>query len=162
MVTAELLYSLFRDVVTSSKAGLSFHHDTNKLLDREAGVKWPACFWKLPNEAMNREGQTTIFQDQFTVSMLFVDQTASERDALEMLHAHTRMSVIAKACVRKVCALYVDSSTEFEGVEIDLDLVGSPTISPIWDDDDSMLTGVELRMTLKDNGPAECEDIYFN
>lgn len=162
MVTAELLYEMCSALVARNKCKLTMYDDTNKLLDREAGVKWPACFWNLPPGAMPLEGQSEVLQDQFTMTMVFVEQTAGDRNAKEMRHAHTRMDVVARSFVRKFCGLYVFNTTEFEGVEVDLELVGSPTISPIWDDGDSMLTGVELRITLKDVGPAECEDIYFN
>lgn len=161
MVTSELLYSAFGAVVSAYKVSVSYVHDTNKIKDRESGLRFPACCWKLPTPSQQRAGDSDVFDDLFTFNLLFVDQTATDRDSNDMLHAHTRMEVIAKHCVRRFCDLYVEDVNRFEGVDIDLELIGSISYPPVWDDDTTMLTGVAVEFTVKACQP-ECVDSYFN
>lgn len=159
MVTAELIYRAFEAVVTSHKAGVSFVHDTNKILDRETGLSFPAAGWKLPTSGLSRTAE--VYFDTYTLSVLFVDQTATDRSAEDMLQAHARMEVIAKQCVVRFSDLYITNTTAFQGVDIDLELLSDPVFTPVYDDDETMLTGVVLSMTVKAEA-VECIDTYFN
>lgn len=158
MVTGELLYRVWEAVVGSHIAGVTFTHDTNKLLDRDAQMKFPACGWKLPTAGL--VPAASVYMDSYRISMLFVDQTASDRDPVEMLSAHARMEAIAKQCFIRFSDLYIHETTAFEGVDVDLKLTGNPVFTPMWDDGETMLTGVMLAFTVEAN-EVECVDAYF-
>lgn len=160
MVTSELLYAVFRSIVGAHVTDVSFHHDTNKLKDRSASVAFPACFWNLPTSGMYRPGESDVYFDTFTLSMLFLEQTASDRGADEMLAAHSRMELIAKQCFVRFHDLYLSDTTTFEGQAVDCELVGNPSFTPIYDEGTAMLTGVDLSFTVRSMQPV-CVDSYF-
>jgi hypothetical protein len=159
MVTADLLHDAWRAIVTAHRAGVAFSHDTNKILDRATDVAWPACFWQLPT--MGAVQDADILRPTFKIDLMFLDQTASDRAALEMLDAHARMAAIAIQCWTRFHDLYVVDTNTVEGVALDLAVTGSPSLTPVWDDGPTMLTGVRLTATLRDAGPVECVDAYF-
>jgi hypothetical protein len=159
VVTSELLYSVFRAIVTAHKTGVSFHHDTNEILDRSNTVQYPTCGWKLPTEGLVRDA--SVYKDTFTLKMLFVDQTARDRSPTEMMHAHSRMAVIAKHCWIRFHDLYIADTNTFEGEEVDVEVIKEPMLTPVWDDGSTMITGVMLMATVK-MGQPECVTTYFN
>jgi len=158
VVTAELLYRAFGAVVSAHSARVSYIHDTNKILDRDSSVNWPACGWKLPTVGLQSAGD--VYFDTYTISLLFVEQTASDRSSLEMLAAHAKMEAIAKQCFLRFANLYIHDTTAFEGVDIDLELIRDVLMTPVWDDGETMLTGVVLSFTVKAE-KVECIDAYF-
>lgn len=153
------MYRVWEAVVTSYKSAVSFHHDTNQVLDRDAQLSWPAALWTLPTEGL--VPLASVYQDAFKFHILFADQTASDRSPLEMMTAHARMSIIAKHCFLRFSSLYITDSTEFQGVLIDLELVGTPTFTPEWDQSGTMYTGVVLSFQVRAT-QVECVDTYFN
>lgn len=152
------MYRVWEAVVTSYASAVSFHHDTNQVLDRDAQLSWPAAFWTLPTAALTPAA--SVYQDGFKFHILFADQTASERSPTEMMAAHARMEIIAKHCFIRFSDLYITSTTEFEGVPIDLELVGNVTFTPEWDQSGTMYTGVAMSFSVKAT-QVECVDAYF-
>ena len=159
MVTSELLYAVFRAIVTAHVSNVSFFHDTNEILDRSNTVQYPTCGWKLPTAGLVREA--SVYFDTYTLKMLFVDQTASDRSPTEMLDAHARMEAIAKQCWIRFHDLYIVDVNTFEGQEVDVETVKDPVFTPVWDDGETMITGVVLMATVK-MGQPECVTTYFN
>lgn len=159
MVTADLLHDAWRAIVTAHRAGVSFSHDTNKILDRATDVAWPACFWTLPTAGAIKQAE--VLQRTFKLDMMFLDQTASDRSSPEMMRAHSRMVEIAFHCWTRFHDLYIVDTNTVEGVALDLAVTGDPTLTPVWDDGPTMLTGVRLTATLRDAGLVECVDAYF-
>ena len=153
------MFSVWEAIVLSHKAGVSFHHDTNQILDRDAQLNWPACFWTLPTAGLVRAGE--VYTDGYKFSLLFADQTASDRSPTEMMTAHARMEAIAKQCFIRFSDLYIVDSTTFEGELVDLELVGNVSITPVWDESGTMFTGVALSFSVKAT-QVECVDTYFN
>lgn len=145
--------------MTSYKASVSFHHDTNQVLDRDAQLSWPAAFWTLPTAVLSP--YASVYQDGYKFHILFADQTASDRSPIEMMRAHARMEAIAKHCFLRFSDRYITDSTEFEGVLVDLELIGTPTFTPEWDQSGTMYTGVVLSCQVKAT-QVECVDTYFN
>ena len=158
MVTSELLYAVFRAIVTAHVSNVSFFHDTNEILDRSNTVQYPTCGWKLPTAGLVREA--SVYFDTYTLKMLFVDQTASDRSPTEMLDAHARMEAIAKQCWIRFHDLYIVDVNTFEGQEVDVETVKDPMFTPVWDDGETMITGVMLTATVK-TGKPECVTGYF-
>lgn len=152
------MYRVWEAVVTSYKSSVSFHHDTNQVLDRDAQLSWPAAFWTLPTAALSPAA--SVYQDGYKFHILFADQTASDRSPEEMMRAHARMEAIAKHCFLRFSDRYITDSTEFEGVLIDLELIGTPTFTPEWDQSGTMYTGVVLSCQVKAT-QVECVDAYF-
>lgn len=161
MVTAELIYAAFGAVVSTCKVTLSYVHDTNQIKDRSPGLRFPAVGWNLPTPGMFVEGQATVFADTYSVRITFADQCDSDRGSVEMLMINGRMEAIAKATVIKFCDRYVFDTTEFQGVDLDLELIGPVTFPPFWDEGTTNLTGVTAEFTLKTTQP-ECVDQYFD
>lgn len=161
MLTAELLQKAFKDIVSKLRPDVSFHLETNKILDRTAtDVVYPVACWMLPETGLVEN--ETVLQDTYTISMLFLDQTASDRSRDERDGTHARMEAIAKAVVRRFHSKYIKDQGSFDGHPLDLVIQGSPRFQPIWDESTDMRTGVALHMTVRDVGVIECEDIYFD
>ena len=153
------MYRVWEAVVTSYVSDVSFHHDTNQVLDRDAQLSWPAALWTLPTAALSPAA--SVYLDGFKFHILFADQTASDRSPTEMMATHARMEAIAKHCFIRFSDLYINDSTEFQGVLIDLELVGTPTFTPEWDQSGTMYTGVAMSCQVKAT-QVECVDAYFN
>jgi len=159
MLAPDLLFSVWEDIVTSHVADVSFYHDTNRLLDRAEGTAWPACFWALPSMTLQKDAE--VYRPVYRLSMLFLDQTATDRSPTDMLDAHSRMASIAAQCWVRFSDLYLVDSGTFEGANVDVELVGNPVFTPVYDDDTTMLTGVRLEASLKDTSAPYCVTGYF-
>lgn len=163
MRTADVIREVFQQIVGQHKADVSFLLETNSIKDQlNDQVDYPVCLWILPTESISTEGTSEVLRDLFTVNMLFLDQTASDRTALEMAQAHSRMSAIAKQVVRRFHERYVITTTSYQGVDIDFVMEGGYTFTPIWDSGTQMRTGVSVTFTVKDQAIEECVDAYFN
>ena len=161
--TADLIREVFQVIVGQHKADVQFLLETNSIKDQlNTNVDYPVCLWILPTETLATEGDSEVLRDSFTVNMLFLDQTASDRSALEMAHAHSRMSVIAKQVIRRFHKRYVVTTTAYQGVDVDFVLDGGITFTPVWDGGTQMRTGVSVSFTVKDQDTEECVDDYFN
>lgn len=160
MLTTDVFREVFESLVGSYKADLTFALQTNNVKDEQStGVDYPVCRWILPTLGDVQEAQ--ILRDTFTLNLIFLEQTASDRPAIEMDRAHDRMGVIAKHIVHRFCDLYVFSEGVWQGQALDLSLQGSVTYTPVYDKGTHMLTGVAVSLTVKDNSEAECVDAYF-
>lgn len=161
MLTTDVLREVFQDIVGKHKAGVSFTLETNKVLDQNTNdLKYPCAYWVLPNEGLVPSAE--ILQDSFTINMLFLDQTGSDRRPIQRDGAHARMGAIAKQVFRRFHQEYIAQQGSWQGQPLDLLLEGTVLITPIYDDGTMQRTGVALTATLTSAGTVECEDIYFN
>jgi hypothetical protein len=171
VTTAELLYDIFRQICLNHKAINDFVHETNLVKDEDNTLnKYPLAAWKLPNGGMERLGLSEVLTDTYTVFMAFLDQTATDRSALEMLRAHSRMDIIARQVLRQFSEQYLRGDGEFRpedwpvnttGIATDFELLGNPVLTRIYDTTGQHRTGVELELAIRVKGPVECVDNYF-
>lgn len=161
MLTTDVLREVWSSIVGSHKAGLTFILQTNAVKDEVHSADYPVCRWLLPTCGQVQEAQ--ILRDTYAVSMMFLEQTASDRPTIEMDRAHDRMAGVAKQCFTRFFDLYITrDESEWQGVELSLQMVGSATYTPVYDSTGKMLTGVGLSVTVQDLAPIECVDTYFN
>ena len=158
VLTPDLLADIWADIVGSYAVSLSFTDETNKVKDQDSGITYPVAVWALPTTSLQPVAE--VYAKTFALSILFIDQTATDRSATEMRDAHSRMETIANHCWIRFHNLYIASYNEFDGVVIDIELVEPPVFTPVYDEGTSMRTGVALSATIKASGP-ECVDGYF-
>ena len=158
VLTTDLLADIWADIVGSYAVSLSFTDETNKVKDQDSSLVYPAAVWALPTTSLQPVAE--VYTKTFALSILFTDQTATDRSATEMRDAHSRMETIANHCWIRFHNLYIASYNEFQGVVIDIELVEPPVFIPWFDEGIGMRTGVFMNATIKASGP-ECVDGYF-
>ena len=160
VVTTDIIQGAWQDIITSHIAGVSFLSMWTPPLDDESVQDFPAAWWgPLKTGAVHNENRVGRF-DTFYVDVMFLDQTASDRPQVERDQAHSKMDAIARQCWLRFSELYIDNSTTFDGVTLDLQ-VASPTFDPVYDDGPKHLTGVRMTVTLMAEGYDECLTNYF-
>lgn len=160
MVTADIIRRSFEAIISKHKARLHFRSVWTNVLD-EADQCFPAVWWGPLSGAITPvEGIAPV--DTFNVDMLFVDQTASDRQPDERDGAHDRMDAVARQVWRRFANLYVLNSSTFDGVEMDLALDAAPVLQPVYDDGAKHVTGVRLTVTLVATSADSCMDQYFD
>lgn len=130
-------------------------------MDEETQKCWPACWWGALSGTVS-DGQGIAPDDTFNIDALFVDQTAGDRSQDERDAAHARMDAVARQVWRKFSNLYLDNEGMFDGELLDIALGSAPTLSPVWDEGGSQMTGVRLTVTLTAVSVETCMDEYFN
>lgn len=160
MLTTDVLREVWQDIVSRHKGGVSFTLETNKVLDQDSSVKYPAAAWVLPATGLIQDAQ--ILEETYTLNMLFVDQTDRSRPSEQRDGAHARMDAIAKQCFQRFFDLYIVNEGAWEGQPVDMTLQGPPVFTPIFDDGVMQRTGVAMTCTLKSTGKVECVDAYFD
>ena len=158
MVTTELLYRIWEGIVTSHVADVGFTHETAVVKDQDAQLSYPLAAWFLPTTMSVRVADVNY--TTFTLGLAYVDQTASDRSALEMMQVHARMEAIARQCWQKFHDDYLLMDGEFEGVSVGMEWLNDPVFTPIWDDGTMMRTGVKMEVSVKATD-VECIDAYF-
>lgn len=158
VLTTDLLADIWADIVGSYATPLSFTDETNKVKDQDSAITYPVAVWALPTTALQPVAE--VYDKTFALSILFIDQTATDRTATEMRTVHSRMETIANHCWIRFHDFYIASYNTFDGVPIDIELVEAPVFTPVYDEGTSMRTGVALSATVKASGP-ECVDGYF-
>lgn len=160
MLFTEVLRGAWEDIVTSHIGGVSFTVEWNKIKDDSAGMKYPLAAWKPVTTALVERAE--VLQDTYTVSLAFLDRTASGRSADDMLQAHSRMEMIAKQCFKRFHALYIADNGSYQGEPMDMELTADVVFSPVWDSEAYMRTGVVMSFTVASRAPVECLDTFFN
>lgn len=160
MVTADRIREAWRAIVESHRADVAFVSIWAMPLDDKEGTHYPACVWR-PLTTGTVTTEAHAIQDTFTVSMAFVDQTATDRGPDERDRAHDRMDAIARQCWYRFHELYVTSTGTVDGQTLDFTTDAAPTFTPVYDDGVHHLTGVTLQMTLTSNAPSYCLTSYF-
>ena len=158
MVTTDVLYEVWQDIVTRHVAGLSFTHETNVTKDQDAELAYPLAAWKLPTTMSVRVAEVNF--DTFTLSIAFLDRTAADRDGVEMMRIHSRMNAIARQCWQKFHDDYLVSEGSWQGFDVPMEWLSDPVYTPIWDEGTMMRTGVALEVTVRAS-EVECVDTYF-
>lgn len=150
-------------MVLSHVAGLSWLSMWQPPLDESAECSdtFPACWWGPLAGAVTPVGDSLAPVDSFTIDLLMVDQTATDRSQAERDNAHTRMDAIARQCWRKFQSLYIFSDNTYDGVLLDFQQDAVATFQPVYDDGPKMLTGVRMTATLVAVSVDTCMDEYF-
>lgn len=161
MLLTEALRGAWEAIVRSHISGVSFTVEWNKIKDDESSLAYPIAAWKPITTGLVQRAE--ILQDTYTVTIAFLERTASTRTADQMLAAHSRMEAIAKACFWKFYTTYIqDDSAKWEGTSMDLDLIGSANFAPVWDSEQYMRTGVVMSFSLESKARVECPEEFFN
>ena len=147
--------------MVSHKIGMSWVSVWTNPLDEETQNCFPACWWGALSGTVT-DGNGIAPNDTFNIDALFVDQTAGDRSQDERDAAHARMDAVARQCWRRFVNTYVDNEGMFEGDFLDIALGSVPTLSPVWDEGVSQMTGVRLTVTLTAVATETCMDEYFN
>ena len=161
MVTTDIIEGAWRRIITTHKANVSFLSMWTPPLDDESVQDFPAAWWGPLTTSIEHNSNRVGRTDTFSVDVMFLDQTASDRPQTERDQAHAKMDAIARQCWLKFMDLYVDNSNTYDGVMLDLK-VSTPTFQPIYDDGPKHLTGVRMTVTLSCEGYDECLDNYFS
>jgi len=160
VVTADIIRRSFRAIVEQHVAGLKWVSVWTNPLDEETQACFPACWWGALSGSVP-DGDGLAPTDAFNVDVAFLDQTAADRGSEERDEAHARMDAAARMVWRKFQSLYINNSTMFDGVLLDLSIGSTPTLEPMWDHGVSQLTGVRLTVTLTAVSVDTCMDDYF-
>lgn len=158
MVTTDVLYEVWQDIVTRHKSLRDFTHETNVTKDQDGQLPYPLAAWKLPTTMSVRVAEVNF--DTFTLSIAFLDRTAADRSGLEMMRIHSRMNAIARQCWQKFHDDYLVNEGSWQGHDVPLEWLTDPVYTPIWDEGTMMRTGVALEVTVKAS-EVECVDTYF-
>ncbi len=160
MIAAVTLKDMWQDIVESHDAGLSFASIWTIPLDEDADLAYPRAVWKEPNQAGVPSGANNIL-DTYECQVFFEDKLTSERTTNQRDTAHSDMSLVARECFNRFLDLYCRRITTFGGYDIDFTLQGTYTLTPYWDKPGTMVTGVALTFTLRDNNPTCVTDATF-
>lgn len=160
MVTTDVFYEVWSDIVGRCKKPLAFTNETNKILDEDDSLNYPLCGFVLPTTFQTQAAE--ILQDHFKLELMFVDQTAKDRDPVEQMRSHSRMNAIGRQCVQQFLNAYIQKQGSWQGQPLDLKLIGQVVYEPIWDDGTMMRTGVGVTMIVKDVSQVECLEDYFD
>jgi hypothetical protein len=161
MVTVDIIKDLFKGVVTSHLAGVSWRTNWNAALDQDSDGDYPACLWKPPSTGVVL-GPVNVMYDTYTLDLLFIDDTEADRTPEQRDEAYERMEGIARQCFYRFRQLYILDSSSYQGVDIDLGVETSPILTAIWDEVGTMTTGCRMVFTIKNNIPTPCGDEYFS
>lgn len=160
MLTADVIREVFEAIVTSHKAGVSYISTWNLVKDDRTDIQYPVAFWGPLTTGLVASAEVLV--ERFTVDMLFVDQTASDRTPLQRDQAHARMDAIAKQVWTRFHDLYIVRSSTWQGQAVDLIATTNPTFLPVFDAETQQRTGVRMTATLQSVAAPECVDTYFN
>lgn len=161
MVTADRVRKAWEDIVTSHVAGVAFTSIWTAFLDDKQELRYPAAIWR-PVTTGTVTTEALSLQDTFAVSILFVDQTATDRTPTARDRAHDRMDAIARQCWYRFHELYIAAESTVDGTVLDFVQDASPLFSPAYDATDKHLTGVTMEVTLRANPRGYCLDNYFS
>lgn len=160
MITADKVRQCWEDIVESHVAGVAFISVWTAFLDDQQEVRYPAAIWRPVTTGAATTDAHTV-QDTFAVSLLFVDQTATDRTATARDKAHDRMDAIARQCWYRFHDLYITNTGVVDGTTLDFVADATPLFTPAYDATDKHLTGVTMEVTLRATPRAICLDDYF-
>ncbi len=93
MLSVDILRELWEGVVTSHKDGITFFSRWSDVLDTGNDEHHPKVLWKPPTVALVPNGYGC--DQTFTVDLIFLDNTASDRDSDTRDGTYERMTILA-------------------------------------------------------------------
>ena len=161
MITADKIRKAWQDIVEAHVAGVAFVSVWTAFLDDKEETRYPVAVWRpVTTGAVTTDAHS--IQDTFAVSILYADQTATDRTTDARDRAHDRMDAVARQCWYRFHGLYIAATGTVDGTELDFTQDATPEFSPAYDATAKHLTGVTMEVTLRANPVTYCLDNYFS
>lgn len=160
MLSVDVIRQVWENIVTSHKTGITFLSNWNAVKDDRTDLSYPVAFWGPLSTTLVPNAE--VLSKTFSIDMLFLDQSRSDRPNSERDGHHARMDTIAEQCWTRFHDLYLVNNGTWQGVNVDLEVIGAPTFSPVYDEGTQMRTGVRMTANVRDIAAPDCVDPYFD
>jgi hypothetical protein len=148
MLSVDILRELWEGVVTSHKDGITFFSRWSDVLDTGNDEHHPKVLWKPPTVALVPNGYGC--DQTFTVDLIFLDNTASDRDSDTRDGTYERMTILAAQCLLRFRELYVEEDAIYQGVNLSITQSSPAQVEAIWDEAGHHTTGCRMVVTFTD------------
>jgi len=159
MVTVNVLRECWRRIVLAYKEGLTFTSEWSEVMDTSTDKPLANVKWMMPRVTNSKEGG--IFRTNFTCTLFFEDNHEADRTNQTRDDVYERMQVVANLCLLMFDRVFLSDETVHEGVLMAVSQEGAATITALFDQPATQITGAMLTVTYSTVNQM-CPDAYFN